>query len=99
MTLPHPIPFSPSFGPLDTVIRHPYSYIGRPRLPSPQIENKPAAIQAAAVNPAVVLKLEALMTEWCDQMEKLLNEAESPVGSGSGDESDGPRSELEHWRK
>ena len=61
-----------------------------------QVENKPAAIQTAAANPAVVAKFEALVGEWCDQMEGLLNSGES--GSGGGDDSEGPRSELEHWR-
>jgi dynein heavy chain len=65
-----------------------------------QIENKPASIQAAASNPDVVAKLEAVVTEWCEQMEKLFNEAESPSGGGHNgdDENSGPRSELEHWR-
>jgi dynein heavy chain len=61
------------------------------------IENKPAAIQAAATNPSVVSSLEGLVAEWCEQMEKLFNEAESPAG-GNDEESSGPRSELEHWR-
>ena len=68
--------------------------------PAPvQIENKPAAIQAAAANPSVVAKLEGLVTNWCEQMEKLFNEAESPAGGGGEDgDVQGPRSELEHWR-
>ena len=48
----------------------------------------------------MVAKLEGLVTDWCEQMEKLFNEAESPAGSGGGDgdEVQGPRTELEHWR-
>ena len=44
--------------------------------------------------------MEAVVTEWCEQMEKLFNEAESPSGGGHNgdDENSGPRSELEHWR-
>ena len=59
-----------------------------------QVENKPAVIQAAAANPAVVAKFEALVGEWCDQMEGVLNSGES----GGSDDGGGPRSELEHWR-
>jgi hypothetical protein len=40
-----------------------------------------------------------LVTDWCEQMERLFNEAESPAGGGGDDgEVQGPRSELEHWR-
>ena len=46
----------------------------------------------------MVAKLEGLVTEWCEQMEKLFNEAESPAGVSGDDEVCGPRSELEHWR-
>lgn len=47
----------------------------------------------------MVAKLESLVTDWCEQMEKLFNEAESPAGSSGDDgEVQGPRSELEHWR-
>ena len=47
----------------------------------------------------MVAKLEGLVTDWCEQMERLFNEAESPAGGGGDDgEVQGPRSELEHWR-
>ena len=47
----------------------------------------------------MVAKLEGLVTDWCEQMERLFNEAESPAGGGGEDgDVQGPRSELEHWR-
>ena len=60
-----------------------------------QVACTPAAINAAAADPEVVAKLEKLVTEWCEQAEKVLGDDTSDKLVNENGEVNGPRTELE----
>jgi dynein heavy chain len=68
-------------------------------LPKPEkikIENRPAAIAAAAANPEIVDAFEECVSEWADITTKLLDEQ---ADASNDDDDIGPRTELAWWRK
>eukprot|EP00327_Prymnesium_parvum_P015479 CAMPEP_0113272674 /NCGR_PEP_ID=MMETSP0008_2-20120614/23450_1 /TAXON_ID=97485 /ORGANISM="Prymnesium parvum" /LENGTH=4484 /DNA_ID=CAMNT_0000122153 /DNA_START=48 /DNA_END=13502 /DNA_ORIENTATION=+ /assembly_acc=CAM_ASM_000153 len=70
--------------------------VALPKDSAHKVENKPAAISAAAANPDIVADFENIVEEWCNIAERVLNETEKDSNRDS--EDTGPRTELEWWR-
>jgi dynein heavy chain len=67
---------------------------GQPRLDLSQLKG-PAETARLAQEPKTVEQLEALLQEWCQQLEQVIAESEQMRKEA---DNVGPRAELEHWK-
>jgi len=61
-------------------------------------EPRPGSYTAAAADPDAARAAEECLTEWCKQVDALLQEGDAAAAAAAGDEP-GPDTELEHWRQ